>query len=102
MNLVDAGEPLSIIAAQTNGPGLLLSLDNGWFGCTVRHHGGPLWISDAKAHIKGGMSRSAILAEDGMAIRVMCTGGGVVGEPQTEGGPNPRLLGNLRVGNPTR
>lgn len=38
---------------------------------------------------------SPIIAEDGTAIGIVCTSGGPHGVPHTEGGPNPRLMGNL-------
>jgi hypothetical protein len=38
---------------------------------------------------------SPIVAEDGTAIGIVCTSGGPHGVPHTEGGPNPRLIGNL-------
>ena len=73
---------------------LLLSLSNEWFPCKVEHSpNGMLAIRDATAGIAGGMSGSPIIVEDGTAIGIVCLGDGV--DRPTEGGPNPRLMGNL-------
>src|SRR5215469_4755711 len=74
-------------------PARLLSLDGVWFSCTIRHYGGPLWISHAAARVLGGMSGSPILAETGTAIGVV----GTITSPR-EGGPNARLSYNLPGG----
>ena len=37
-------------------PARLLSLDGRWFSCTIRHFGGPLWITHAAERVLGGMS----------------------------------------------
>ena len=89
--------PLLVIAkADENAPGWLLSLDGNWMRCNVRHHSGPLWIENAEYGIRGGMSGSPILNEDGLAIGVVCvSGGGPDLESHTEGGPNPRLTHHL-------
>ena len=72
-------------------PARLLSLDGRrWFSCTVRHFGGPLWITHAAERVHGGMSGSPIVAEAGTAIGVVCT----TTSPR-EGGPNARLSHNL-------
>ena len=71
-------------------PARLLSLDGRWFSCTIRHFGGPLWITHAAERVLGGMSGSPILAETGTAIGVVCT----ITSPR-EGGPNARLSDNL-------
>ena len=72
-------------------PGRLLSLDcRRWFSCTVRHFGGPLWITHAAEVIRDGMSGSPIVTEIGTAIGVVCTAAA-----PWEGGPNPRLSHNL-------
>jgi hypothetical protein len=74
---------------------LLLSLKNRWFACTVRHFpNGMLSVSDAAEGIVGGMSGSPIITADGAAIGLVCLSGGT-GKVHTEGGPNPRLMGNL-------
>ena len=72
-------------------PARLLSLDGRrWFSCTVRHFGGPLWITHAAEVIRDGMSGSPIVTEIGTAIGVVCTAAA-----PWEGGPNPRLSHNL-------
>ena len=80
-------------------PAFLLSLSNEWFPCRVAHGpNGMLNILDAARGIAGGMSGSPIVATDGAAIGVVCLGSGATThelEAATEGGPNPRLIGNL-------
>jgi hypothetical protein len=72
-------------------PARLLSLDGRrWFSCTVRHFGGPLWITHAAEGIRSEMSGSPIVTESGTAIGVVCTAA-----VPWEGGPNPRLTHNL-------
>ena len=71
-------------------PARLLSLDGRWFSCTIRHFGGPLWITHAAERVLGGMAGSPIVAEAGTAIGVVCT----TTSPR-EGGPNARLSDNL-------
>jgi hypothetical protein len=71
-------------------PARLLSLDGRWFSCTIRHFGGPLWITHAAERVVVGMSGSPIVAEAGTAIGVVCTD-----TSPREGGPNARLSENL-------
>jgi hypothetical protein len=71
-------------------PARLLSLDGRWFCCTIRHFGGPLWITHAAERVLDGMSGSPIVAEAGTAIGVVCT----TTSPR-DGGPNARLSDNL-------
>jgi Trypsin-like peptidase domain len=71
-------------------PARLLSLDGRWFSCTIRHFGGPLWVTHADERVHGGMLGSPIVAETGTAIGVVCT----ITSPR-EGGPNARLSDNL-------
>jgi hypothetical protein len=71
-------------------PARLLSLDGRWFSCTIRHFGGPLWITHADERVNGGMSGSPIVAVAGTAIGVVCA----TTSPR-EGGPNARLCDNL-------
>ena len=95
-DLVESADSLMIADAPKQGPAWLLSLGNRWTRCTVRHSGGSLWISDATDGIRAGMSGSPVLADDGSAIGVVCTSAGTSGDQlYTEGGPNPRLIGNL-------
>jgi hypothetical protein len=80
--------------ARRECPALLLSLSNQWFPCKVRHYpNGTLSIHDAADGIVGGMSGSPIIAKNGTAIGIVCLGSGL--ERGTEGGNNPRLMGNL-------
>jgi hypothetical protein len=51
----------------------LLSLDGRWSSCTIRHFGGPLWITHAAERVLGGMSGSPVVAETRTAIGVVCT-----------------------------
>ena len=71
-------------------PARLLSLDGRWFSCTIRHIGGPLWITNAAERVHGGMSGSPIVGEAGTTIGVVCT----TTSPR-EGDPNARLSANL-------
>lgn len=93
--LVDAMTPLPIADAPEDGPAWLLSLDGKWNRCRVRHGNGPLWITDAAAGIKGGMSGSPIITEDGAIGVVSISGGGADYDRHTEGGPNPHLAYHL-------
>jgi hypothetical protein len=94
--LMQAATPLSIGGSQRNPvnfwvPARLLSVDgHRWFSCTVRHYGGPLWITLAAEVIRDVMSGSPIVTEIGTAIGVVCTAAA-----PWEGGPNPRLSHNL-------
>lgn len=78
-------------------PAFLLTLDNVWRPCTVRHRlNGMLTILGFKEGIARGMSGSPILAENGAAIGLMCLGTGGPGDDRpSEGGPQPWLMGNL-------
>ncbi len=93
--LVKACEPIPVTDAKESGRARLLSLDGEWIECDVKHSGGPLWISGAAKGINGGMSGSPIIADDGSAIGIVCLSGGPPEKLHTDGGPNPRLLGNL-------
>ncbi len=57
-------------------PARLLSLDGRWFSCTIRHFGGPLWITHAAERVLGGMSGSPIVAEAGGRVRHHVAQGG--------------------------
>ncbi len=88
--------PLLVIAkVDENAPGWLLSLDGNWMRCNVRHHSGPLWIENAEYGIRGGMSGSPILDDDGDALGVVCIGSSLTDESCTSAGPNPRLTHSL-------
>jgi len=82
---------------QRECPAFLLSLSNEWFSCTVWHFPNDMLnIENAADAIAGGMSGSPIIAEDGSAIGVFCLGSGRPDDDRpSQGGPNPRLMGNL-------
>ncbi len=97
-NLVERADALMIADAPEEGPAWMLSLEKRWFQCTVRHLCGPLHIADAAEGIRAGMSGSPVIANDGSAIGIVCTSFGIIADHDqlhTEGGPNPRLMGNL-------
>jgi hypothetical protein len=72
-------------------PALLLSLDGRrWFYCTIRHFGGPLWITHPAETIRSEMAGSPIVTISGAPVGVICTAAA-----PWEGGPNPRLIHNL-------
>jgi hypothetical protein len=94
--LVDAVTPLPIADAPEAGDAWLLSLDRKWHQCRVQHLNGPLWITQARAGIKGGMSGSPIITTGGAAIGVVSIGRGTGDRDRhTEGGPNPHLAYHL-------
>jgi hypothetical protein len=89
--------PALIGEAPEKGPAWLLSLDGNWFTCSARHSGGAFWLYDAAEGIKGGMSGSPIIAENGSAIGVVCLSMGMVRrdlDKHREGG-RPRLVHHL-------
>jgi hypothetical protein len=72
----------------TLAPARLPSLDGWWFSCTIRHFGGPLWITHAAERVHGGMA----------ARRSRVPGwrrGRAWPHVAQEGGPNARLSHNL-------
>ena len=104
--LVGAATPLTVAEPSSQPidedvascPAFLLSLDNQWFACKVDHSPNGMLNVDTARSIAAGMSGSPIIAEDGTAIGVVCLGSGgtmLELEMATEGGPNPRLMGNL-------
>jgi hypothetical protein len=94
--LMETATALSISCALRNPvnfwlPARLLSLDGRrWFSCTIRHFGGPLWVTHAAESIRSQMSGSPIVTEIGTPIGVVCTAAA-----PWEGGPNPCLTLNL-------
>ena len=56
-----------------------------------------LRVTEAMDGIRGGMSGSPIMSDEGAAIGIVAASGGVAGssEPHTEGTPNPRLIIDL-------
>jgi hypothetical protein len=93
--LTGAAESLLIADAPETGPGWLLSLTGRWFRCTAEHSGGPLWLRHANEDIPPGMSGSPIVADDGSAVGVVCTGSD--SHADAISGPQPRLAYNLPV-----
>jgi hypothetical protein len=94
--LIDAAVPLKMGDVQSPSKAWLLSLDNKWFRCTVQYrNNGGFWINDAAKEIRGGMSGSPIISDDGAAIGIVCVAGGTMLGHHTAGGPNPRLRLNL-------
>ena len=85
-SLVDGTAALDIADPPNTGDAWLLSLDKRWFGCSVRHAGGPLWITRASQAIEGGMSGSPIISDGGVAIGIVCTNAQA---------PTATLTGNL-------
>jgi hypothetical protein len=99
--LVDEVAPFSVSDAPLDGTAWMLSLDGHWFRCKIKRvfAWGPIWTSEAE-NIVGGMSGSPIVADDGSAIGIVCTGDGSEDSSQddeksTEGGPDPVLSLNL-------
>jgi hypothetical protein len=95
LELTEAAEPLPIADAPETGQAWLPSLDRRWFRCTAQHYGGPLWLSNSDESIVSGMSGSPIVADDGFAIGVLCTGN--ESDVDSDSGPQPRLAYNLPV-----
>jgi hypothetical protein len=65
----------------------MLSLDGDWFSGEALHRGGPLVLESAARRIRGGMSGSPILNDEGAAIGVVSLGENM--------SPHPRLCFNL-------
>jgi hypothetical protein len=84
--LVEAIKPLRIADAPEDGPALMLSLDQQWLPCRVKHYGGPT-LTTSETKTVGGMSGSPIITEDGKAIGVV-----VIGSNSEVDGPHPRLM----------
>lgn len=98
---IDTTTPLSLSTCSTVKPmtGWLLSLDGRWTPCRLNNpnpRGSPyLWTGEAKDGIRGGMSGSPILLDDGRVIGVCVASSGSGDEVHTEGGPHPRLVHHL-------
>lgn len=74
----------------------LLSLDCRWTRCAVEAiPEGGLWIVDAPDGIRGGMSGSPIVTDDGRVIGIIGISSGAADEIQTKGGPQARLSCDL-------
>ena len=91
--LTETATALSIGSALRNPvnfwvPARLLSLDGRrWFSCTIRHFGGPLWVTHAAESIRSEMSGSPIVTEIGTAIGVVCTAAAPWGVVPTRASP---------------
>jgi len=77
------------VPAEQRTRGWLLTQAGRWAECLVKCRGERLWIENPAAPIKGGMSGSPILNDEGAAIGIVCTGPGVA---------NPRLTHDLPAG----
>src|SRR5262249_29628643 len=89
--------PFSVSEAS-EGFAKLLSLDGNWFQCKIERWpaDGPIWVSDQKGEIAGGMSGSPILGPDGSAVGVIVVGNSSRPAEQIfKSGPHPELTCNL-------
>jgi hypothetical protein len=86
------------------GKGWMLSLEREWFQCTLQFVpwvDGPLWVTGGDQPIKGGMSGSPIILDDGSAVGVVCIGtlkaltSNDDLDASNEGGPNAKLVRDL-------
>jgi hypothetical protein len=95
--LLDSVSLFSVSRAPREGPARLYSFDGRWFPCTVKQwRDGSLDIFEAGEGIKGGMSGSPIVVDDGLAIGVVCCSqGGSDEDDDRGGGPNPALDSRL-------
>src|SRR6266404_6562491 len=66
---VESADTLMIADAPEEGPAWMLSLENRWFQCMVRHLGGPLWMTDATDGIRAGMSTRPNGLSNGLSRR---------------------------------
>jgi hypothetical protein len=93
--LVGSATPFRIGDVPENGRAWLLSLEGEWFECTVEAvNDGALWVSKNAQPIRGGMSGSPIVSDEGRAIGAVCLGGQ---ENSRLTYPNPRLVRDLPV-----
>jgi hypothetical protein len=92
-DFVSEAVPLSLRRVRDEEPGWLFALDGQhWFRCKVEGIQHRLWVADATEPIRGGMSGSPILGDDGKALAVCCASAGSGDrelEDDGEGGPNP-------------
>jgi hypothetical protein len=75
----------------------VLTLDGKWRQCITKDLGGPILLRDASGIIKGGMSGSPILRQDGAAIGVVSTTALCDGKPSNSFAGNPSLEHDLPV-----
>jgi hypothetical protein len=71
-SLLERVAPLPIADIRDKALAWMISLDSRLFRCVVKSIGHALWISDSAESIRGGMSGSPIIADDGSAIGVLC------------------------------
>jgi hypothetical protein len=93
-SLVGQATALSFREAASKERGWLLALDGHWFACRVETIGGrAIWVSEASEPIRGGMSGSPVLGDDGKAIAICVSSHGTSsdGDDDREGGPYPGL-----------
>lgn len=93
-DFVGMAMPLSLRWVQQPERGWIFTLDaERWFSCRVEAPRA-IWIWEAAEPIRGGMSGSPIVGDDGSAIAVLCTSDGSGDddvEDDREGGPNPGI-----------
>lgn len=75
----------------------VLTLDCNWRQCVIKSLGPAILLQDRYRVVKGGMSGSPIVHENGAAIGVLSTGTLCEGNPIKEGAYNPSLEHNLPV-----
>jgi hypothetical protein len=92
--LVDGAQPLSVGDMPSQAKAKLPGLDGRWIGCLAKLTRARIWITQADADFKGGMSGSPILIDD-VAVGVFTTAGGRPDEVHKEGGPQACLTRNL-------
>jgi hypothetical protein len=94
--LIGDALPLLVRRAQDGEQGWLFDVGGQfWFSGKVNIIPPVLWIT-ASQPIRGGMSGSPILGDDGKVMGVCCmSGGGENDETHYQGGPNASLTGNL-------
>ena len=90
-----ASGALKIASAPRTSRAWLFSLDGKWFPCVLHAHPMALDITKAASGIMRGMSGSPIVNNSGAAVGVVCVASGADLRDCREGGPNPRLVGNL-------
>jgi hypothetical protein len=88
---VDGVGSLTISNPSRRGLGYLLSLDERWLPCDVRHQNGPLSIL-AKEQIDHGMVGSPILDWEGSAVGVLAAAGWSGRNKGIESSPHPHLV----------
>jgi hypothetical protein len=78
--LVESAIPIAIADAPEEGRGWVLSLEQEWFGCTVKYMkqvDSALLICDTAQPIVGGMSGSPVISDEGAAIGIVALSRGL-------------------------